>query len=141
MSTPIIYLVLATIFSGTSFYFVKIGAVRLHPLYANFVFTVVMLSVHGAVVWWLVRHKGLSLALSPSNALMVVAGGAVGALYGIFLFLAFQKLDVSRAAPALWVGSLIIVLLLSTFLLKEPFTKSDIAGLILGVSSIILLLR
>lgn len=141
MTQSVVYLILATIFSGTSFFFVKIGAVRLHPLYANFVFTVVMLTVHGSVVWWLVRHKGLSLALSPANALMVVVGGAVGALYGIFLFLAFQKMDVSRAAPALWVGSLAIVLLLSALVLKEPFTKSDIAGLILGVSSIILLLR
>lgn len=141
MAHSLLFLGLATLFSGLSFFMVKIGAIRIHPLYANFAFGVVMFVIHGSVVWYWVRNKGLSLALSSSNVSMILLGGVVSALYGIFLFLAFQKLNVSNAAPVLYVGSLSIVLLLSIVVLKEPFTRTDIVGLILAFTSIILLAR
>ncbi|TSC83566.1 MAG: hypothetical protein G01um101413_976 [Parcubacteria group bacterium Gr01-1014_13] len=87
------YLVLATVFSGLTFFLVKIVTSKIYPI-----------------------------------------------LYTFFLFLAFSKLDVSKATPILYIGSLVIATILSVIFLKESLNIYNIAGFILAALSIFLLL-
>jgi uncharacterized membrane protein len=66
--------------------------------------------------------------------------GTLGALYIIFLFQAFTHVDVTKATPILYLGSLAIATFLGVVFLKETLNIYNMLGLVLAAGSIALLL-
>jgi len=135
-----VYLVFATLFSGLTFFFVKIIATRIYPLLGNLLSISVAIIVQLLIFSYL-RWKGVEMNLTSSGAVLSLVAGLFVAFYTVFLYFAFSQLDVSKATPILYLGSLAIVTILGVVFLKESLTFLNILGLLLAAGSIVLLLQ
>jgi uncharacterized membrane protein len=133
------YLVLATFFSGLTFFFVKIITTKIYPILGN------LLSLSSALViqlliFFYLRYRGTNMNVSQEGVAISLVAGIFVALYTVFLFLAFSKVDVSKGTPILYIGSLVIATILSVIFLKESLNIYNIVGLLLAGASIFLIL-
>jgi drug/metabolite transporter (DMT)-like permease len=133
------YLVLATIFSGLTFFSIKLVTAKIYPLVGNIVSLVIALLVQ-LLIFAYFRAKGVNMPITPEGIGLSFGVGVFVALYTFFLFLAFSKLDVGVATPILYIGSLAIAIILSVIFLKEILNVYNIFGFVLAGLSIFLLL-
>lgn len=133
------YLVLATIFSGLTFFLIKIVTSRIYPILGN-LFSLASALVVQILIFIYLRSKGTSMFVTQEGVTISLVTGIFVALYTVFLFIAFSKIDVSKATPILYLGSLSIATILSVVFLKESLNIYNIFGFILAACSIFLLL-
>ena len=136
---PIAYLSLATLFSGLTFFLVKIVTTKIYPILGNLFSLLAALSVL-LVIFGFLKFRGTPMPLSRDGVSLSLVTGVFVALYTFFLFLSFSKLDVSKATPVLYIGSLVIATVLSVIFLKEKLNIYNVAGFILAALSILLIL-
>lgn len=133
------YLALATLFSGLTFFFVKIITTKIYPILGNLLSLSTAILVQLSVFFYL-RLKGTEMTASKEGLSISLFAGLFVGLYTVFLFLAFSKIDVSKATPILYIGSLAIATILSVIFLKETLNIYNIFGFILAAGSIFLIL-
>src|SRR5436190_16518034 len=109
---PIAYLSLATFFSGLTFFLVKIVTSKIYPILRN-LFSLLAALLVQLLIFAFLKFRGTPMPLSKDGISLSLVTGIFVALYTFFLFLSFSKLDVSKATPVLYIGSLAIATVLS----------------------------
>jgi len=134
-----VYLTLATLFSGLTFFMVKVVTTKIYPLLGNIISILVAFLVQLCIFLYF-KSRGTDMHFTKEGVGVSLLVGVLVALYTFFLFLAFSKLDVSKATPILYIGSLAIATLLSVIFLGEHLKLINWLGFVLAALSIILLL-
>jgi uncharacterized membrane protein len=133
------YLAFATFFSGLTFFLAKVVTTKIHPLLGNLLSIITALGVQ-LVIFSILKWRGTEMPFSSNGMYWAILMGVFVGLYTVTLFQAFSQLDVSKATPILYLGSLAIATLLGVLFLKESFNVYNIFGLVLATGSIVLLL-
>jgi transporter family protein len=126
MQTWIVYAVLSMIFAGLTSVLAKYGLKNIHPDLG--------LGIRTTVIFFLItlinvvgsKYKDLSV-LTQKQLLLLVASGITTTVSWVFYYRAMKDGLVSYVA-AIDKASIIITLLLSFFLLKEPMTPKVLVG-------------
>ena len=121
--------ILAAVFAGLTAVLAKSGMKNLGPdvslaLRTCVIFTLVLVN---AVIWTDGRPLAAVRAATPRDLLLLALSGLTAALSWIFYFRAMQTGTVSCVA-LVDKGSIVITLVLSFWLLKEPFTPKIAIG-------------
>jgi len=121
--------ILAAVFAGLTAVLAKSGMKNLGPdvslaLRTCVIFTLVLVN---AVIWTDGRPLAAVRAATPRDLLLLALSGLTAALSWIFYFRAMQTGTVSFVA-LVDKGSIVITLVLSFWLLKEPFTPKIAIG-------------
>mgnify|MGYP003323573659 FL=1 len=138
MNTPIILSILALFAFGIGSFFTKIAAA--HQAYSPSYMLVASLSTCiVAIVIHLVQSH--SFEFSPKMSVLSTLGGIIGGLgfYAVLLALRLGG-EGSVVFPMAGLG-LIVAVILSYIIYREPVTATKLLGLGLGVSSIVVLSR
>lgn len=126
MQTWIVYAVLSMIFAGLTSVLAKYGLKNIHPDLG--------LGIRTTVIFFLItlinvvgsKYKDFGL-LTQKQLLLLVASGITTTVSWVFYYRAMKDGLVSYVA-AIDKASIIITLLLSFFLLKEPMTPKVLVG-------------
>jgi transporter family protein len=124
-----IYAVLSAIFAALTAIFAKIGIKNVNSDLATAIRTIVILLITWGIVFFGQKTSGIK-DLSRLNWIFLILSGAATGLSWLFYFKALQLSDVSRVAPIDKL-SVVFVVLLSFFILKEPVTPKVIVGALL----------
>ena len=139
MPTWLIYALIATFFAGLTSVLAKFGISRISSDLGLTIRTaVVFLLVTANLFTWGGGAKGFS-ELTPKTFLFLILSGFTTTLSWIFYYRAMKLGTVSYVA-AIDKGSIIITLLLSFLLLKEPFTPKLLAGAALILTGMVVLI-
>ena len=133
-----IYVGLAALFFGLTVVFIKLATREIHPLLGNLLFPA-FAAIIQLIVLLYVKLKGTALFLSSKGIAISAIGGICLGLYTIFLFLALSRMNVSKVSPIVYIGAILIATIVGVIFLKEPLTKTNIAGLLLALSGLYLL--
>jgi transporter family protein len=123
------YAILSAVFAALTAIFAKIGIKNVNSDLATAIRTVVILLITWSIVIFGQKITGIK-ELSRLNWIFLILSGAATGLSWLFYFKALQLGDVSRVAPIDKL-SVIFVILLSFFILKEPLTPKVIIGALL----------
>ncbi|MDR2969942.1 MAG: EamA family transporter [Tannerellaceae bacterium] len=123
------YAILSAIFAALTAIFAKMGIKNVNSDLATAIRTVIILLITWGIVIFGDKITGIR-ELSRSNWIFLVLSGAATGLSWLFYFKALQVGDVSRVAPVDKL-SVVFVILLSFFILKEPLTAKVIIGALL----------
>ena len=123
------YAVLSAIFAALTAIFAKIGIKNINSDLATAIRTVVILLITWGIVFFGQKISGIR-ELTRINWIFLILSGAATGLSWLFYFKALQFGDVSRVAPIDKL-SVVFVILLSFFILKEPLTPKVIIGALL----------
>jgi len=124
-----LYAVLSAVFAALTAIFAKIGIKNINSDLATAIRTVVILLITWGIVFFGQKVAGIK-ELTRLNWIFLILSGAATGLSWLFYFKALQVGDVSRVAPIDKL-SVIFVILLSFFILKEPLTPKVIIGALL----------
>lgn len=132
------YAILSALFAALTAIFAKIGVKDINSNLATAIRTTVIL----LLTWGIVLFNGLFHEIREINrhtwCFLLLSGCATG-LSWLFYFKALQTGDVSRVAPIDKL-SVVITILLSFLLLKEPVNSKVVIGvLLITVGSIVIL--
>ena len=132
------YAILSALFAALTAIFAKIGLKDINSNLATAIRTTVIL----LLTWGIVLFNGLFHEIREINrhtwCFLLLSGCATG-LSWLFYFKALQMGDVSRVAPIDKL-SVVITILLSFLLLKEPVNSKVVIGvLLITVGSIVIL--
>lgn len=133
------YLALATLFSGLTFFFVKVVTTKIHPLLGNLFSVTTALGVQ-LIIFGILKWRGTEMPFSSNGMHWAILTGIFVGFYTVTLFQAFAHVDVTKATPILYLGSLGIATLLGVVFLKETLNVYNMLGLALAAGSIVLLL-
>jgi len=124
-----LYAVLSAVFAALTAIFAKIGIKNINSDLATAIRTVVILLITWSIVFF--GQKATEIKeLTRLNWIFLILSGAATGLSWLFYFKALQVGDVSRVAPIDKL-SVVFVILLSFFILKEPLTPKVIIGALL----------
>lgn len=137
MPTWIIYALLAMLFAGLTSVLAKYGLQNISADFALGIRTTVIFLIIASINLVGERYKEVT-SLTGIQVLLLVASGVTTTLSWIFYFRAMKDGLVSYVA-AIDKGSILITLLLSFLLLKEPVTPKIIAGALLIFMGLLLL--
>lgn len=126
METWIIYAILAMVFAGITSVLAKYGLQNIHPdlglgiRTTTIFFLITVINLAGA------KYKEISL-LTGKQAWLLILSGLTTTLSWLFYYRAMKDGPVSYVA-SIDKASIVITLLLSFLLLKEPFTPKILLG-------------
>jgi transporter family protein len=123
------YAILSAVFAALTAIFAKMGVKDVNSDLATAIRTFVVLLITWGIVIFGQKITGVR-ELSRFNWLFLVLSGAATGLSWLFYFKALQLGDVSRVAPVDKL-SVVFVILLSFFVLKEPLSLKVIIGALL----------
>ena len=124
-----LYAVLSAVFAALTAIFAKIGIKNINSDLATAIRTVVILLITWGIVFFGQKAAGIK-ELTRLNWIFLILSGVATGLSWLFYFKALQVGDVSRVAPIDKL-SVVFVILLSFFILKEPLTPKVIIGALL----------
>jgi uncharacterized membrane protein len=133
------YLALATIFSGLSFFVIKLVTQRIHPLLGNLIATSCAVGIQ-LIVFAYFKWRGTEMPFTSEGVYISLGAGVLAALYTMTLFYAFTQVDITKATPILYIGSLVLATLLGVLFLKETMSVYNMVGFALALGGIFLLL-
>ena len=137
MQTWIIYAIVSMVFAGLTSVLAKYGLQNIHPdlglgIRTTTIFILILLfNVVGE------KYKGLS-EITPTQTLLLILSGITTTFSWLFYYRAMKDGLVSYVA-AIDKGSIVITLLLSFILLKEPATPKLLLGASLILAGMIVL--
>lgn len=137
METWIIYALLSMLFAGVTSVLAKFGLAGVNADVAMAVRTTVIFGVVLVFIFSTGRVKEISM-LNLKHYFLLAASGITAALSWIFYFRAIKDGLVSYVT-AIDKASILITILLSFFLLKEPVTPRILVGALLIFSGMIVL--
>ncbi|MCL2131257.1 MAG: EamA family transporter [Lentimicrobiaceae bacterium] len=123
------YAILSAVFAALTAIFAKIGIKNVNSDLATAIRTLVILLITWGIVLFGQKIAGIK-ELTRINWIFLILSGAATGLSWLFYFKALQSGDVSRVAPIDKL-SVVFVVLLSFFILKEPITPKVIIGALL----------
>lgn len=135
-----LYALLSALFAALTAVFAKIGVKDINSDLATAIRTTIIL----AITWGIVlvgHHQGELRSVGRYTWVFLVLSGIATGLSWLFYFKALQLGDVSRVAPVDKL-SVVITIILSFFLLREPATPRVIVGaLLITCDSIVMLVK
>lgn len=132
------YAILSAIFAALTAIFAKIGIKNVNSDLATAIRTVVILLITWGIVFFSKKASDIA-KLTHINWIFLILSGAATGLSWLFYFKALQLGDVSKVA-SIDKLSIVFVILLSFFLLREPLTPKVIIGaLLICVGSIVMI--
>lgn len=135
-----IYALLSALFAALTAIFAKIGVRDINSDIATAIRTSVIL----LVTWGIVLSGGTARQIKsiPANAwIFLLLSGVATGLSWLFYFRALQSGDVSRVAPIDKL-SVVLTVLLSFLILKEPITPRVMIGcLLIATGSIVMIAK
>lgn len=132
------YAILSALFAALTAIFTKIGVKEINSNLATAIRTTVIL----LLTWGIVLFNGLFHEIREINRhtwLFLLLSGCATGLSWLFYFKALQTGDVSRVAPIDKL-SVVITILLSFLLLKEPVNAKVVIGVLLITAGSIVIL-
>lgn len=113
---------------------------RFEGLYkGEFMMYAMVISLIICLIFALVKDRKKIKNTIKSGWYLATICGICNALVNLFVMILVGKLPVSLIFPIVQAGNLVVVYLVSFFILKEKFTKIQIAGLLIGIVSIVFL--
>ena len=135
-----IYALLAAFFAALTAIFAKIGVTGMNSDLATAIRTVIILILAWSIVYFRGAMEGIS-SLTKTNWIFLILSGCATGLSWIFYFHALKVGKVSQVAP-IDKGSILLTLLLSFIILKEPVTpRVLIAGACILAGMLILIVK
>ncbi len=137
METWIIYAILSMVFAGITAILIKFGLQNINPdlglgiRITVIFFIIALINIIGE------KYKDLSL-LTGKQLTFLIVSGITTTLSWLFYYRAVKEGPVSYVA-AIDKGSVVITILLSYFLLKEPLTPKLIIGAALMIGGLLVL--
>ena len=132
------YLLLATLFGGTTFILIKLLSAKLHPVLGNAITLLVALILQSAILIYL-KIRGTNIFITSEGVRLGILGGVSVGLYTAFLFLTLSRFEIIKALPFIYIGAIILSLLFGVIFLKEPFGWLNFLGMLLAFSGIVLM--
>ena len=134
------YALLSAFFAALTAVFAKIGVKDINSDLATAIRTFIIL----LITWGIVlagRHMSEVKAISGYTWMFLILSGAATGLSWLFYFKALQAGDVSRVAPIDKL-SVVITVVLSFLILKEPVSMKTVAGaLLITAGTLVMLLK
>ena len=132
--------ILAAFFAGLTSVLAKSGMKNLGPdvslaLRTCVVFTLVMINM---LVWTAAKPLTLLRAAQPRDLVLLALSGVTASLSWIFYYRAMHSGTVTFVS-LVDKGSILVTLLLSSFVLREEFTRQTFAGAALILAGIVVL--
>lgn len=134
-----LFALLSALFAGATSILAKMGIKGVDSNLATAIRTVVILVLAWGIVFISGGYKGIG-DLTKTNWIFLILSGLATGLSWLFYFRAIQMGDVSKVAPIDKL-SIVITMLLSFVILKEPLTLKTIGGglcIVLGTFILIL---
>lgn len=134
------YALLSALFAALTAIFAKIGVKAINSDLATAIRTSVILLITWGIVF-VGRHQSEVKAISGYTWFFLILSGIATGLSWLFYFKAIQIGEVSRVAPIDKL-SVVITILLSFLILKEPVSPRVIAGaLLITAGSLVMLMK
>ena len=134
-----IYALLSAVFAALTSILAKIGITGVNSTLATAIRTAVVLIMAWGMVFITGAQRGIH-SLTRENIIFLVLSGLATGLSWLFYYHALQIGDVSRVAPIDKL-SIVLVLIASFVLFKEPFTaKTVISGVLISAGVLLLAL-
>lgn len=137
METWIIYAILSMIFAGMTAILIKFGLENINPDLGLGIRISVIFVIISAINILGEKYKDFSL-LTSKQLIFLIVSGITTTLSWLFYYRAVKEGPVSYVA-AIDKGSVVITILLSYFLLKEPLTPKLIIGATLMIGGLLVL--
>jgi transporter family protein len=137
METWIFYAILSMIFAGMTSVLAKFGLQNIHPDLGLGIRTTVIFLLISSIVLFSDKLKDVSL-VTTKQWLLLIASGVTTTLSWLFYYRAMKDGLVSYVA-AIDKASIIITLILSFVLLKEPMSPKLIIGAVLILAGMLVL--
>lgn len=132
------YAILSAIFAALTAIFAKMGIKGVNSDLATAIRTVVILVITWGIVV-LGNHLNTIRELSRSNWTFLILSGAATGLSWLFYFKALQLGDASKVAPIDKL-SVVLTIILSFIILKEPISaKVLVGGLLITAGTIVII--
>lgn len=137
MEIWIIYAILSMIFAGMTAILIKYGLEKINPDLGLGIRITVIFFIIAVINIVGEKYKDLSL-LTGKQLTFLIVSGVTTTLSWLFYYRAIKEGPVSYVA-AIDKGSVVITILLSYFLLKEPLTPKLIIGAALMIGGLLIL--
>lgn len=133
-----LFALLSALFAALTSILAKIGIKGVDSNLATAIRTVVIIVLAWVIVFTTGAQGGISNLTKKNWTFLILSGLATG-LSWLFYYKAIALGDVSKIAP-IDKSSIVLTLILSFFILKEPFTtKTILAGLLITVGTFVML--